>query len=49
MVIGRTGHLIYYRWCVMDYDDIRLIRHCERSEAIQGVLIRRWIASLRSQ
>jgi hypothetical protein len=25
------------------------IRHCERSEAIQGVLVRLWIASLRSQ
>jgi len=30
-------------------DDIKLIRHCERSEAIQDVLVRLWIASLRSQ
>jgi hypothetical protein len=27
----------------------RHVRHRERSEAIQGVLIRSWIASLRSQ
>jgi hypothetical protein len=26
-----------------------VVRHCERSDAIQGVLVRLWIASLRSQ
>ncbi len=33
----------------LERDDIEPIRHCERSEAIQGVLVRLWIASLRSQ
>jgi len=34
---------------LLERDDVNLIRHCERSAAIQGVLIRPWIASLRSQ
>ncbi|WP_293873426.1 MULTISPECIES: hypothetical protein [unclassified Sphingomonas] len=33
----------------LERDGIEPIRHCERSEAIQGVLVRLWIASPRSQ